>query len=480
MKLKNNQLFQQNCYINGTFVAADSKKTFEVFNPVTGDKLGAVPECGRAETQQAIEAAQAAFKSWSNLDGRERANILRKWYDLIAENVEDLGKIVSLECGKPIKEGVGEVAYGNAFVQWSSEEAWHITGEVSRLTNPAQHAVVLRQAKGVCAAITPWNFPSAMITRKVAPALAAGCTVVVKPAEDTPFSALALAVLAEHAGIPKGVFNVVTGDPKAIGQELCDNFSVRHLSFTGSTAVGKLLMRQCADTVKTLSLELGGNAPFIVFDDADLEAAADGLMASKFRNTGQTCVCANRIYVHASVYDAFKEKVLARVKALKVGDSLDPETQATVLINQAGLDKVVHLVDDAKSKGVSVICGGEQDKTYALGYQPTMLENLTSDMVITREEIFGPVICLNAFTDEDQVIAEANNTKAGLASYVYSESIHRIWRVSEQLEYGIVSVNTGIFSTAAAPFGGVKESGMGREGSKYAIEEYLEVKYINM
>ena len=480
MQLNYSKLFQQQSFIDGAFVDADNKKTFAVFNPCTGEELGVVPECGAQETQRAIAAAQAALEGWKNLAPRERGHILTKWYQLIEEHTEDLGKIVSLECGKPINEGIGEVAYGNAFVEWCAQEAWHITGDAAKLDNPKQHMIVMKEAKGVVAAITPWNFPSAMITRKVAPALAAGCTVVVKPAEDTPFSALALAVLAQEAGIPKGVFNVVTGIPVEIGTELCQNFDVRHLSFTGSTEVGKWLMAHSADTLKTLSLELGGNAPFIIFDDANLDEAVAGLMASKFRNTGQTCVCANRIFVHEDIYAAFVAKLTAAVKALKIGDSLDKDTQITVLINQAGLAKVKRLVDDAKQKGAKVICGGEINPDYKLGYLPTILEDINEDMAIMHEEIFGPVITLTKFTDEQAVIAEANCTKRGLASYFYSQDVHRCWRVAEQLQSGIVSVNTGIFSNAAAPFGGMKESGFGREGSKHAIEEYLELKYINI
>jgi len=478
MDLKDTTLFRQQAYIDGAWVDADNNQTFAVTNPANGDVLGAVPEMGRAETARAIAAADAALPAWRAKTAKERAGLLKKWFDLVMENQEDLARLMTAEQGKPLAEARGEIVYGASFIEWFAEEAKRLYGETVPTNAPNRRIQVIKQPIGVVASITPWNFPNAMITRKCAPAMAAGCTVVAKPAEDTPYSALALAELAERAGIPKGVFNVVTGIPKEIGGEITSNPTVRKVSFTGSTAVGKLLMKQCADTVKKVSLELGGNAPFIVFDDADLDAAIEGVMASKYRNAGQTCVCANRIYVQDGVYDAFAEKMAAAVGELKVGSGFDDGISQGPLINAAAIEKVESLVADAVSKGAKVVVGGARHELGGTFYTPTILTDVTNDMACASEEIFGPVAPLYRFSDEADVIEQANDTPYGLAAYFYARDIGRVYRVAEALEYGIVGINEGIISTEVAPFGGVKESGLGREGGKYGIEEFVEVKYL--
>ena len=478
MDLKDTALFRQQAYIDGAWVDADNVKTFAVTNPANGDVLGSVPEMGRTETARAIAAAEAALPAWRAKTAKERAGILKKWFDLVMENQEDLARLMTAEQGKPLAEARGEIVYGASFIEWFAEEAKRLYGETVPTNAPNRRIQVIKQPIGVVASITPWNFPNAMITRKCAPAMAAGCTVVAKPAEDTPYSALALAVLAERAGIPKGVFNVVTGIPKEIGGEITSNPVVRKVSFTGSTAVGKLLMKQCADTVKKVSLELGGNAPFIVFDDADLDAAIEGVMASKYRNAGQTCVCANRIYVQDGVYDAFAEKMAVAVGELKVGSGFDDGISQGPLINAAAIEKVENLVADAVSKGAKVVVGGARHELGGTFYTPTILTDVTNEMACASEEIFGPVAPLYRFKDEADVIKQANDTPYGLAAYFYARDIGRVYRVAEALEYGIVGINEGIISTEVAPFGGVKESGLGREGGKYGIEEFVEVKYL--
>lgn len=479
-QLKNPNLFKQHCFIGGQWVSAKSNKTFSVHNPFDNTLLGTAPDCDASDTEKAIAAAHAAWPTWRALSAKERSDILWRWAELIRENKEDLAVIMTLEQGKPLTESRGEVDYGNSFIEWFAEEGRRVYGDVIPSNKTNQHLLVIKQPVGVVAAIAPWNFPIAMITRKCAPALAAGCPVVIKPSEATPYSALALAVLAEQAGMPAGVLNVVTGDAKVIGVELTTNPLVRKVSFTGSTAVGKLLMQQSASTVKKLSLELGGNAPFIVFDDADLDAAVQGAMASKFRNTGQTCVCANRILVQDSVYESFQNKLVAAVKKLKLGNGLDADVTQGPLINQQAIEKVKTHIADAVSQGAKIQCGGQPDKLGGLFFEPTVLSDVTSSMLIAKEETFGPVAPLFRFHTEAEAIHMANDTQFGLASYFYSTNIHRVWRVSEALEYGIVGVNEGIISTEVAPFGGIKESGMGREGSKYGIDDYLEIKYICM
>ncbi len=478
--LHNPDLFRQQCYINGKWVNSDSKKTFSVENPYDGKVLGTVPECGAEETRRAITAASDAWLKWRALTAKQRSEFLWHWARLIDENKEDLAKLMTLEQGKPLEEARGEIDYANSFIKWFAEESRRVYGDIIPSNKPNQHLIVIKQPVGVVAAITPWNFPTAMITRKCAPALAAGCTVVMKPAEETPFSALALAVLAEQAGIPAGVFNVVTGIPEKIGGELTSNPLVRKLSFTGSTAVGKLLMKQCAATLKKISLELGGNAPFIVFDDADLDAAVTGAIASKFRNSGQTCVCANRILVQDKVYDEFTKKLVDAVKKLKIGNGLDAGVQQGPLINTAAIEKVQAHIADATSKGAKVILGGKPLPLGKLFFAPTVITDVNSSMRVAREETFGPVAPLFRFHTEEEAIRMANDTEFGLASYFYSCDINRIWRVAESLEYGMVGINAGIISTEVAPFGGIKESGMGREGSKYGIDEYVEIKYLCM
>jgi len=478
--LEDPQLFRERCYIDGEWVDADSRKRIDVDNPADGSLVGAVPDCGAAETKRAIEAASRALPAWRAMTAKERSVILRKWFDLMVANADDLAAILTAEQGKPLAEARGEILYGASFIEWFAEEGKRVYGDVIPSPNNDKRIVVIKQPIGVVAAITPWNFPNAMITRKAGPALAAGCTMVLKPASQTPLSALALAELGERAGLPKGVFNVVTGSAKAIGGELTSNNAVRKITFTGSTEIGRVLMRQSAETVKKLGLELGGNAPFIVFDDADLDAAAAGAIVSKYRNNGQTCVCANRIYVQDKVYDAFAAKLAEKVRALKVAKGTEPGAVLGPLIDDKAVEKVEEHVADALAKGAKVALGG---KRHALGgrfFEPTILTGVTREMKVAVEETFGPVAPLFRFKDEADVIAQANDTEFGLASYFYARDIGRVWRVAEALEAGIVGVNTGLISTEVAPFGGVKQSGVGREGSKYGIDDFLQIKYISM
>ncbi|HJT11869.1 MAG TPA: NADP-dependent succinate-semialdehyde dehydrogenase [Dongiaceae bacterium] len=480
LSLKDPSLFRQQCYINGQWADADSGKTIDVTNPATGEVLGTIPNMGTAETRRAIEAANAAWAGWRKKTAKERANILRKLFNLMMENQEDLGVLMTAEQGKPMAESKGEIAYAASFIEWFAEEGKRTYGDVIPAHQPDKRIVVTKEPVGVVAAITPWNFPSAMITRKAGPALAAGCPIVLKPATQTPFSALALAELAHRAGVPAGVFNVVTGSATQIGGEMTANPIVRKLTFTGSTEIGKILLEQCAKTVKKTSMELGGNAPFIVFDDADLDAAVEGAIMSKYRNTGQTCVCANRILVQDSVYDAFAAKLTAAVAKLKVGDGLKGETQQGPLIDMKAVEKVEEHIADAVKKGAKVVAGGKRHSLGQSFFEPTILVNVTTDMKVTREETFGPVAPLFRFKTEDEAVKLANDTEFGLAAYFYARDLGRVWRVAEQIESGIVGINTGIISTEVAPFGGVKESGIGREGSKYGIEDFLEVKYMCM
>jgi len=478
LPLKDSKLFREQCYIDGQWAGADSRKTVQVIDPATGQALGTVPDLGAAETRRAIAAAERAWPAWRAKTAKERAVILRKWFDLMMANQDDLAQMLTAEQGKPLSEARGEIAYGASFIEWFAEEGKRAYGDTIPSPWADKRILVIKQPIGVSALITPWNFPNAMITRKAGPALAAGCTVVLKPAGKTPYSALAMAELGERAGIPKGVFNVITGNSRAIGGELCANPAVRKLSFTGSTETGRTLMKQCADTIKKLSLELGGNAPFIVFDDAELDAAVEGSIASKYRNAGQTCVCANRIYVQDSVYDAFAAKLAEKVKGFKVGPGTEPGVVIGPLIDQQGLEKVEKHVADALGKGARVIVGGKRHERGGLFFQPTVLANVTPDMLVSHEETFGPVAPLIRFKTEDEVIRLANDTEFGLSGYFYSRDVGRIFRVAEAMETGIVGANVGIISTEVAPFGGVKQSGLGREGSKYGLEEFLEVKYI--
>ena len=476
--LKDRTLLRTQAFLAGQWINADDGSTFEVRNPATGGLVGSVPKMGAAETSRAIEAANRAWPSWRKLPAKARALILRRWYELMLENVDDLARIMTAEQGKPLAEAKGEIQYAASFLEWFGEEAKRIYGDTIPTPASDKRIVVVKEPIGVCAAITPWNFPAAMITRKVGPALAAGCPIVVKPAEATPLTALALAELAGRAGVPSGVLSVITGDPKLIGAEMTGNPLVRKLSFTGSTAVGRLLMAQCAPTVKKLSLELGGNAPFIVFDDADLDAAVEGAMASKYRNSGQTCVCANRFYVHERVLDAFAGKLRIAVEKLKVGFGTEPDVTQGPLINQAAVRKVQSHIEDALAQGAQLLTGG---KPHAMGrnfFQPTILTGVTSAMRIAKEEVFGPVAPIFSFSSDDEVVALANDTEFGLAAYFYSRDIGRVWRVAEALEYGMVGINTGLISNEVAPFGGVKQSGIGREGSHYGIEDYLVIKYM--
>jgi len=477
---KDPSLFRQQCYVDGAWLDADGGKTIQVTNPANGAVLGTIPAMGAAETRRAIAAADAALPAWRAKLAKERAAILRRWFDLMMANQEDLAKIMTAEQGKPLAEARGEIAYSASFIEWFSEEAKRIYGDTIPTYQADKRVVVIKQPVGVCAAITPWNFPSAMITRKAGPALAAGCTMVLKPATATPYSALALAELAERAGVPKGVFSVVTGSATAIGGELTANPTVRKLTFTGSTEIGKVLMQQCAATVKKVSLELGGNAPFIVFDDADLDAAAEGAIASKYRNAGQTCVCANRLLVQDKVYDAFAERLAQKVKALKVGNGFEAGVNQGPLIDAAAVAKVEEHISDAVAKGAKVLTGGKRHSLGGLYFEPTILTGVTTAMKVTTEETFGPVAPLFRFKDEAEAIRMANDTQYGLASYFYARDMGRVWRVSEALEYGMVGINTGLISTEVAPFGGVKESGLGREGSLYGIDEYVEIKYLSM
>ncbi len=480
MELNDQSLFREKCYIDGAWVDAGSGKTIEVNDPADNSIIGTVPKMGRDETSRAIEAANAAYPAWRAKTGKERAAILRKWYELILENQEDLAVIMTTEQGKPLAESRGEVVYSAAFVEWFAEEAKRIYGDTIPHTRDGQRIVVTKEPVGVVVSITPWNFPSAMITRKCAPALAAGCTVVAKPASQTPYSALALAELAGRAGMPAGAFNVVTGDSSEIGAEMTSNPIVRKLSFTGSTATGKLLMEQCAGTVKKVSLELGGNAPFIVFDDADLDAAVEGAIASKYRNMGQTCVCANRLLVQDGVYDAFSGKLAEAAAALKVGNGFEAGVEQGPLIDMKAVEKVEEHIADAVSKGARLVVGGKRHERGGSFFEPTVLADVDTQMKVAREETFGPVAPLFRFETEEGAIQMANDTEFGLAAYFYARDVGRVWRVAEGLEYGIVGINEGIISTEVAPFGGMKESGIGREGSKYGIEEFIEVKYLCM
>ena len=478
LPINDERLFLEQCYVGGQWIDADNGAVFAVHNPADGSVLGAVPEMGAAETRRAIDAANAALPAWRAKTAKERSAILRRWFDLCMASVDDLAAILTIEQGKPLAEARGEVTYGSTFLEWFADEARRVYGDVISANTADRRIVVVKQPIGVVAAITPWNFPNAMITRKAGAALAAGCTIVIKPAESTPFSALALAKLAERAGVPKGVLNIVTGVPEIIGAELTSNPAVRKLSFTGSTEVGRLLLRQCADTVKKVSMELGGNAPFIVFDDADLDKAVAGAVASKYRNAGQTCVCANRIFVQDGIYDAFAAKLRDKVNTFVIGNGMTKDVNIGPLIDQAAVDKVEDHIQDALAGGAKVFAGG---KRHALGgtfFEPTILTGVKLGMKLMKEETFGPVAPLVRFQTEAEVIAMANDTIYGLASYFYTRDIARAWRVAEALEYGMVGINDGIISTEVAPFGGVKQSGIGREGSKYGIEDYLEIKYM--
>ena len=480
-KLKDDKLIVTKAYIDGKFVDGKSGNTFPVNDPATGELITNLPNMGVKETRQAIEAAHKAQKSWAAKTGKERSIVIRRWYELIMENKDDLAKILTAEMGKPLAEALGEITYGASFVEWFSEEAKRVYGDTIPGHQDDKRIVVVKQPIGVVGAITPWNFPNAMITRKVAPALAVGCSVVLRPPTQTPLSALALAYLADKAGMPPGVFNVVMGtDSSGMGKELCSNDLVRKITFTGSTEVGRILMRQCSDQIKKVSLELGGNAPFIVFDDADIDAAVSGAMISKYRNAGQTCVCANRIYVQDSIYDEFSKKLADASNALKVGNGFDEGITTGPLIDTQGLEKVEEHIEDAISKGASVLSGGSRSKLGGTFYNPTVLTGVTSSMKVAKEETFGPVAPLFKFSSVEDVIEAANDTEFGLAAYFYARDLSRVWRVAEALEYGIVGINTGLISTEVAPFGGIKQSGLGREGSKYGIDDFLEIKYLCM
>ena len=480
LNLKDPSLLRQQCFINGEWCDAADASTIDVLNPATGERLGTVPHMGQDETRQAIEAANAAWPAWRKKSAKERAAILRAWNDLMLANADDLALIMTAEQGKPLAEAKGEVVYAASFIEWFAEEGKRVAGDTLQSPWPDRRMVVTKEPIGVCAAITPWNFPAAMITRKVGPALAAGCPIVVKPAELTPFSALALAVLGERAGLPKGVFSVLTGDSKAIGLEMTSNPIVRKVSFTGSTQVGRILMQQCAPTIKKVSLELGGNAPFIVFDDADIDAAVEGAIASKYRNAGQTCVCANRLYVQDGIYERFAEKLVAAVGKLKVGNGVDAGVTQGPLIEEKAVVKVEQHIADALSKGARLMAGGKRHELGHSFFQPTVLADVTTSMQVAGEETFGPLAPLFRFKTEEEVIAMANDTEFGLAAYFYSRDIGRVWRVAEALESGMVGVNTGLISNEVAPFGGVKQSGLGREGSVYGMDDYLVIKYICM
>ena len=479
--LRDDALLRTDGYVDGMWVPADDSARFDVCDPSDGALLARVADMGADETRRAIAAADAALPAWAAFTGKQRSAILRRWYELIVEHADDLGLIVTAEMGKPLAEGRGEVVFGANYVEWFAEEAKRAYGRVIPQHDPDLRLVVIKQPIGVVAAITPWNFPSSTMARKAAPALAAGCTVVAKPAQDTPLSSLALAELAERAGIPPGVFNVVTAlDPAAIGGELTSNPAVKKISFTGSTPVGKLLMRQGADTVKKMGLELGGNAPFIVFDDADLDQAVPQAIIAKYRNGGQTCICANRMYVQAGIYDEFVERFTAAASDLTVGAGLSESTDVGPLINQSALDKVNRLVDDAVAHGAEIKLGGAQHALGGTFYQPTVITQVTADMDVAVEEVFGPVATIFRFTSDDEVIAEANDTPFGLAAYFFARDVGRIWRVGEGLDYGMVGINTGLLMTEVAPFGGVKESGIGREGAQDGLDEFLETKYLAM
>ena len=476
--LKDSELLRQFCYINGDWVAADSGETVAVTNPATGEIIARIPRCGASETERAIAGAELALKTWRETTAAERSRILRRWFDLLLTHQEDLARLMTAEQGKPLAEARGEIAYAAAYIEWYAEEAKRAYGDVIPSPFKDRQIVVTKEPVGVCAAITPWNFPAAMITRKVAPALAAGCTIVLKPAEQTPLSALALAELAARAGVPAGVFSVVTGKAAAIGGVMTASPTVRKLTFTGSTPIGQLLMQQCAGTVKKLSLELGGNAPFIVFDDADLDAAVAGALTSKYRNTGQTCVCTNRILVQDGIYDAFASRLAEAVASLRVGNGLEDGVTQGPLIDEAAVSKVEELVHDALAKGARLLTGGRRHALGRTWYEPTVLADVTPAMQVAREEIFGPVAPLFRFRSEEQALHMANDTEFGLAAYFFTKDHARVWRVSRQLEYGMVGINTGLISTEVAPFGGVKLSGIGREGSRHGLDEYLETKYL--
>jgi succinate-semialdehyde dehydrogenase/glutarate-semialdehyde dehydrogenase len=480
IQLKDPELFRQRAYIAGRWCDADSGATFAVVNPANGETLGHVPKMGESETRRAIEAANQAWSGWRARTAQERSIILRRWHESILANREDLALLMTLEQGKPLAESRGEITYAASFIEWFAEEGKRIYGTTIPSPSADRRIVVIREPVGVCAAITPWNFPAAMITRKAGPALAAGCPIVVKPASQTPYSALALASLAERAGIPAGIFSVVTGSADAIGGELSHHPWVRKLSFTGSTEVGRQLMRQSAGTLKKLSMELGGNAPFIVFEDADLDAAVAGAIACKFRNSGQTCVCANRFYIHNDVYDAFAGKLVAAVAKLKIGNGIDPDVAQGPLIDGKAVAKVQEYIDDALGKGARLLLGGHPHPLGYTFFEPTIIADAHTGMELAKEETFGPVAALFRFHDDAEVIAMANDTEYGLASYFYSRDIGRIWRVAEALDYGMVGINTGLISTEVAPFGGVKQSGFGREGSRYGIDDYLTIKYLCM
>ena len=478
LPLRDPELFRQQAYLSGHWCDADSGATTAVNNPATGDVLGTVPTMGADETRRAIADAKKAWTDWRRRTAKERSIVLRKWHDLMLANVDDLGVLMTAEQGKPLAESKGEIVYAAGFIEWFAEEGKRVYGDTVPSPWTDRRVVVIKEPIGVCAAVTPWNFPAAMITRKAGPALAAGCPMIVKPAMATPFSALALAVLAERAGVPPGVFSVLTGSSRAIGGEMTSNPDVRKVTFTGSTEVGRTLMRQSAETIKKLSLELGGNAPFIVFDDSDLDAAVVGAIASKYRNTGQTCVCVNRIYVQSGVYDQFAEKLVKAVESLKVGNGFDPEVTQGPLIDYAAVEKVEEHIQDAVSRGARVLTGGQRHTLGGTYFQPTVLANVPADATVAREETFGPLAPLFRFETDDEALELANDTEFGLASYFYSRDIGRVWRVAEGLESGMVGINTGMLSTEVAPFGGVKQSGLGREGSKYGIEEFLEIKYL--
>ena len=480
LEIKNQSLFIEKAYIDGRWVDADDKSTLDVINPVNQEIIGQVPNCGAEETNVAINAAAEAQKKWQKYPAKEKASILRDFYALLCSNQDDLAKILTYEQGKPLAEAIGEIAYSASFIEWFAEEAKRVYGDLIPGHMHDRRTLVIKQPVGVVASITPWNFPSAMLARKVGPALATGCSLVCKPAKQTPFSALAFAYLAEEAGVPKGLLNVLTGNAQTIGKALTDSEVVRKLTFTGSTEIGKMLLKECANTVKRVSMELGGHAPFIVFEDADIEAAIQGAIAAKYRNSGQTCVCANRIYVHEDVYEEFSKGFTKEAGKLKTGQGFDPSTDQGPLIDKAALAKVEEHVADAKNHGGQIALGGKPHQLGGLFYEPTVIKDANDQMLVSYEETFGPVAPLFSFSSEEEVIERANNTPFGLASYFYTRDLAKSWRVSEQLEYGIVGLNTGIISTEMAPFGGIKESGMGREGSKYGIDDYLEIKYVSL
>jgi len=480
MDVMNKNLLKNMSYVDGEWINAKDGSSSEILNPATSESLGFVPNCGSVETIAAIEAATKAQSIWSKTDAKERSSVLKNLHRLVLENQEDLAKIITLEGGKPISESIGEITYAASFFEWFSEEAKRVYGDVIPAHQHDRRTLVIKQPIGVVGCITPWNFPSAMLARKIAPAIAVGCSVVAKPAPETPFSALALAYLSELAGFPKGLLNILTGDAEKIGGVLTENKDIRKITFTGSTSVGKLLLKQSAESVKKVSLELGGHAPFIVFEDADLDAAVDGALIAKYRNSGQTCVCANRIYVQSGIYDAFCDRFTEKTSGLVVGNGLDEKTQQGPLISNNAMRKVSLHIDDAKNKGATVATGGNPHALGGLFYEPTVLTGVTDDMLIAKEETFGPVAPIFSFENEQEVVKRANDTPFGLAAYFYTSDLGKSWRVSEQLDYGMVGLNTGIISTEMAPFGGIKESGIGREGSKYGVDDYLEMKYISI